>query len=98
MAVVGIAILPMGTGGSSLSDHVARALEPLEKSGLKYELTSMGTNIEGPLDRVMQIVAKMHEAPFESGVKRVLTSIVIDDRRDKELSIEGKKSSVARKR
>jgi uncharacterized protein (TIGR00106 family) len=98
VAVVGVAILPIGTAKSSLSDHVAGTLEPLKKSGLEYELTSMGTNIEGPLDEVLQVVAKMHETPFRSGVKRVFTTIVIDDRRDRELSIKGKKSSVTGKR
>ncbi|MCS7123295.1 MAG: thiamine-binding protein, partial [Candidatus Aenigmarchaeota archaeon] len=34
------------------------------------------------------------EAVFEMGAKRVYTIIRIDERKDKELSIEGKKSAV----
>jgi len=94
MPVVQITILPVGTGGTSLSQYVASVLKPLERSGLKYELTSMGTNIEGPLDAIIDVVREMHESPFASGIKRVLTTLVIDDRRDKDLSIEGKKESV----
>ncbi|MFQ5906828.1 MAG: MTH1187 family thiamine-binding protein [bacterium] len=98
MAVVEVTVLPIGTAESSLSKHVAAALKPLEESGLKYEMSSMGTNIEGPLEQILEVVMQMHETPFEAGLKRVLTRIVIDDRRDKEVSIEGKKKSVMGKR
>ena len=98
MAVVEVTVLPIGTGEASLSKYVASVLKPLEQSGLTYELTSMGTNIEGPLERILQVVREMHERPFQEGITRVLTRLVIDDRRDKDLSIEGKKRSVREKR
>jgi len=97
VAVVEVTVVPIGTGDSSLSRHVAAALEPLEQSGLKFELSSMGTSIEGPLDEILKVIMKMHETPFLAGIKRVLTRVVIDDRRDKEISIDGKKKSVKEK-
>ena len=36
----------------------------------------------------------MHETPFLKGALRVSTRISIDDRRDKELSMEGKLEAV----
>jgi uncharacterized protein YqgV (UPF0045/DUF77 family) len=36
----------------------------------------------------------MHEVPFTMGVKRVATTIYIDDRRDKLITIEGKLKAV----
>ena len=36
----------------------------------------------------------MHEVPFQSGALRVGTTIRIDDRRDKELTMEGKVQAV----
>lgn len=98
VALVEVTVLPIGTSTSSLSDYVARALEPVKESGLKYELTSMGTNIEGSLEDIMRCVMKMHQTPFAAGVNRVLTKIVIDDRRDREITLEGKKRSVTEKR
>jgi uncharacterized protein (TIGR00106 family) len=98
VAVVQVTVVPIGTGDTSLSKHVAAALKPLDKSGLKYELTSMATNIEGDLGQVMRVIMEMHETPFRAGVKRVLTRITIDDRRDKGVTIEGKKKSVLSKR
>jgi len=73
-------------------------MKPLEKSGLKYELSSMGTSIEGPLDEILKVIREMHETPFRTGLQRVITTIVMDDRRDKDISIDGKKKSVMGKR
>lgn len=39
----------------------------------------------------------MHESVFDENVSRVVTTIKIDDRRDKPLSIEGKLKSVEKK-
>lgn len=97
MAVVEITIVPVGTEGPSLSDYVAEALEVLEEEGVKYELTSTGTILEGDLDEVMEVAKKMHESVFDEDISRVVTSIRIDDRKDKDLEIEGKKESVQEK-
>jgi uncharacterized protein YqgV (UPF0045/DUF77 family) len=58
----------------------------------------MGTCIEGKLEDILRVVREMHERPFGLGIKRVLTTLVIDDRRDKDISIDGKKKSVTGKR
>ena len=50
----------------------------------------MGTVVQGKLDRVLELARQMHEVPFGLGAARVLTTISIDDRRDRALSIEGK--------
>ena len=94
MAVVEISIIPVGTGTPSVSRYIVDVLKVLKESDLKYELTAMGTIIEGGLDEVLRWVRKMHEIPFKEGIKRVVTTIAIDDRRDKELTIEGKIKSV----
>lgn len=44
----------------------------------------MSTSLSGELDRVLEAVRWMHEAPFAQGAKRVSTTIRIDDRRDTE--------------
>lgn len=98
MAIIEVSIIPLGTRTPSASKHIANALKVLEKENVKYELTSMGTIIEGDLGEILEIARKMHEAVFESEeVLRVLTTIKIDDRRDKPLSMEGKIKSVKEK-
>ena len=57
----------------------------------------MGTILEGDLDDLLSIVRKMHEKMFTLGAKRVVTSINIDDRRDKRETIEYKVKAVLNK-
>jgi uncharacterized protein (TIGR00106 family) len=97
MAVVFLSITPLGTGTPSVSRYVAGCERILRDSGLKNELTAMGTIIEGDLDQILAVIRKMHEGPFTQGAVRVSTFIKIDDRRDKEHTIAGKMKSVREK-
>ena len=91
MVIAEVNIIPLGTKTPSVSKHVARALRALRgEKNIKYELTSMGTIMEGDLGEILQVVRKMHEVTFDGGVMRVVTTIKIDDRRDKTLSMSGK--------
>ncbi len=98
MAIAEITVIPIGTGSTSLSGYVAdmqRALE--EVKGITYELTSMGTILEGSLPAILEAVRLLHETPFRSGALRVSTSLKIDDRRDRDSSSRQKLESVERK-
>ena len=97
MAVAEISVVPVGTDTASVSDYVAAAVRIAKESGLKYELSSMATNLEGDVDSILEVFRKMHESAFEGGAVRVLSSLKIDERRDKDLSIEGKKAAVKAK-
>jgi uncharacterized protein (TIGR00106 family) len=97
MAIMEITILPIGITGTSLSPYVADCLRVLKEEKVRYELTAMGTNIEGPLKDLFRIALKMHQVPFAKGAPRVTTTIRIDDRRDKKGTISGKKEAVERK-
>lgn len=97
MAVAEISVVPVGTATASISDYVAGALKIVKASGLTFELSSMGTNLEGDVGSILEVVRKVHESAFEQGAVRVLTSLTIDDRRDKALSIKGKKAAVKAK-
>lgn len=95
MAMIEVTIVPLGTGASSISKYVARAVQVLQaEEDIKYELTAMGTILEGDLDRLLVIVRKMHEAVFTAGAMRVVTMIKIDDRRDKTSSMSSKIESL----
>lgn len=60
-------------------------------------LTPMGTILEGELDTILEAIRAAHEAPFKAGAMRVGTTIRIDDRRDKDLTMEHKVKSVEEK-
>ena len=97
MAIAEISIVPVGTATTSLSTYVADAVKLLQESGLHFELTAMGTIIEGPLADVMAILQKMHESPFGKGAERVYTVVKIDDRRDVASGIDYKIKAVVNK-
>lgn len=98
MAVVSVTVVPLGTGSTSASAYVAKCHEVLAGAeGIKYMLTPMSTVIEGGLDVVLGVVSRLHEVPFEEGVMRVMTTVMIDDRRDRDLTMEGKMASVEEK-
>ena len=94
MAVVQISCTPLGEGSGGLSKFVAGCLQLVKESGLNYQLTPMGTILEGELDDIFALVRKMHESPFNAGAQRVSTLIKIDDRRDREHTMERKMRSV----
>ena len=97
MAILEISVVPIGTGDTSLSAYVADCLRILKKAKVRYELSSMGTNIEGDLKDLFEIALKMHRVPFKKGAQRVVTTLKIDDRRDKKGTLEGKKKAVKNK-
>ena len=97
MAILEISVVPIGTKDTSVSSYVADCIHILKKEKVRYELTSMGTNIEGNLKDLIRIALKMHEEPFRKGALRVLTTLKVDDRRDKKGTLEGKKRAVESK-
>jgi uncharacterized protein (TIGR00106 family) len=98
MAIAEVSVIPLGTKTPSVSQYVARSVKVLEQEkGVKYETTAMGTIIEGDLDRILAVVKKMHEGAFGEGVARVITTVEIDDRRDKAQDMKAKLDSLKKK-
>lgn len=94
MAILAISVTPIGTGSSSVGEYVADALRVIQRSGLRYQLNAMHTEVEGELEQLLRLIPEVHQACFARGAKRVSTVIKIDDRRDAHTSIEGKVRSV----
>jgi uncharacterized protein (TIGR00106 family) len=98
MAILEISIVPVGTASTSLSPLVAQAISIVQgEKDISFEMTGMGTIIEGELPRLLELAAKMHEAGFSQGAKRVVTTIRIDDRRDKRSSVAAKIQAVKKR-
>jgi uncharacterized protein (TIGR00106 family) len=95
MALMHLTIIPLGTGSPSVGDYVVEIQKILKKSGFPFELTDMGTIIEGSTEDLLKLAARLAQAPFSEGVDRVVTQISLDDRRDKKVTIGSKKASVA---
>lgn len=88
MALLEIAITPVGTDSTSFSSFVAEACQVAEQQGVRFQVTPTGTVLEGELPRVLAVAEAMHEAAFRGKAGRVVTNIHIDDRRDQPQTME----------
>jgi len=94
MVVVELNIVPLGEG-VSVSKKLAYAIKALEKRGVKYTLTPMCTVFEVETVReAFEVASAAHEAVFESGARRVVTTVKIDDRRDVKRGMDEKVRSL----
>ncbi len=98
MAIIEVSIVPVGTGTASVSEYVASAVAIVKaEPDITYELTAMGTIIEGELDRLLSLAGRMHRSALEAGVPRVVTTVKIDERWDKVATMSHKVESVKKR-
>ena len=88
-ALAEIQVVPLGVG-VSVRKEVKRAHGLLKDSGLTVQLHAYGTNVEGELEDILRAIQTMHEVLHEEGAPRLVTSIKIGTRTDKEPSLAGK--------
>ena len=94
MAIVAVSISPVGDG-VSVSRHVAVALGVLRgQSSVEFRLDPMFTTLDGDLDEIFALIRQMQEAVFEAGAVRLGTVIKVDDRRDRDVTMDDKLDSV----
>lgn len=94
MIVAEFSVVPIGTE-TGVARFVKAAVDALKKENIKFELHAMGTVIEAEDTKtLLDAVEKAHEAVFAEGAERVVTTLRIDDRRDKEISIKSKINAV----
>ncbi len=94
-----VSIIPIGTNSTSVSDYIAESEKVLQNyTSIKYKLNAMSTEIEADnIDTLFEVLKEMHLAQIENGAQRVSTSVRIDDRRDKKITLSGKVKAVEAK-
>ena len=90
-ALAEIQVIPIGAG-VSVRKEVMRAHRLIEESGLKVQLHSYGTNVEGELETILATIKNVHETLHAEGTTRLSTAIKLGTRTDKELTLQGKLS------
>jgi uncharacterized protein (TIGR00106 family) len=90
--IVEFSVVPIGRG-EALSGLVARVVDIVDKSGLPYQLTAMGTIVEGDWDEVFGLIRRCHET-MRGQASRVYTHITVDDREKTSGRIKGKVAEV----
>ena len=75
----------------SVSKYVQKAIDVFKKRALKYQVGPMFTTIEAPtLREIFDAIEEAHEAVKKAGALRIVTNIKIDERVDKEITMETK--------
>lgn len=69
---------------------IDQAIEVIQQSGLKYEITPMETVIEGPYNKVFQIIKEAQEAALSYGAYELLVNIKLHIRKDGDVTFEEK--------
>ncbi|HEX9902881.1 MAG TPA: MTH1187 family thiamine-binding protein [Acidobacteriota bacterium] len=88
--VVEFSLVPLGRG-DELAGPVAKLLDIIDRSGLPYKVTAMGTIVEGEWDAVFALIKECH-SKMRQEAGRVLTHIAVDDREGATGRLEGKVS------
>ena len=94
--IADFSIVPIGEGQTSVGRYVAAAVKVFKGiKGLDYEVTAMGTVLSAKdLDTIFAAVKQAHEAVMAKGVKRVESTLRIDDRRDKPRTMDDKVNAI----
>ncbi|MGC9515075.1 MTH1187 family thiamine-binding protein [Methanocrinis sp.] len=94
MIVAELSMITMGTGTSG-SSYVKAIHQVLKESGLNFVPGPMCTVVEaGGMAEIFEAVQRADEALVEMGVGRIITTVKIDHRLDKEISIETKMGAI----
>lgn len=91
--IIDFSIFPMDKTGSSLSPYVARVLDIIKASGLRYQLGPMGTSIEGEWDAVMRVVDTCYKE-LEKDSDRIYINLKADSRKGRSNGMIDKVQSV----
>jgi uncharacterized protein (TIGR00106 family) len=93
-----LTVIALGRSDPSASAYIAEIHRRLAaQDRVRYELHAMGTSLEGTTADILAVVAELHAVPFDMGIPRVYTVLKLDERRDKQQSLEDKVESVNRR-
>jgi uncharacterized protein (TIGR00106 family) len=98
VATADLTVIALGRPDASASEYIAEIQRRLAaQDRVRYVMHAMGTSLEGSTADVLAIVGELHAVPFELGVPRVYTVLKLDERRDREQTLEDKVESVRRR-
>jgi uncharacterized protein (TIGR00106 family) len=90
MIVADFAMVPMGAT-TSASRYIKAVYDVLKESGVNFVPGPMSTTVETrTMEELFDLIEKANIRIAEMGIQRIITSIRIDYRLDKEISIESK--------
>lgn len=94
MVLLEFSVTPLGQG-ESVSRQVARCIEVVQQSGLRYKVHAMGTVVEGELPDVLRVVQQCVEVVARDA-NRVSCVAKLDYRKGSESRMDAKVDRVER--
>lgn len=95
MATADLTVIALGRADASASRYIAEIQRRLAaQDRVRYRMHAMGTSLEGATADILAVVGDLHAVPFEMGIPRVYTILKLDERRDREQTLEDKVASV----
>ncbi|NYT03067.1 MAG: MTH1187 family thiamine-binding protein [Methanosarcinales archaeon] len=95
MIVAEFSLIPMGAG-TSAGRYVRAVHEMMKKSGVKFVPGAMCTTVETrTFEELCMIIERANKILVDMEVHRIITSVTIDYRLDKDISIDSKMGGVA---
>lgn len=76
-ALVSIQIIPKTKDGESVIPYVDEAIRVIQESGIKYEVHPLETTMEGELQDLLNVIAKMNERMIEMGSHNVISQVKV---------------------
>lgn len=92
MVLLEFSMAPVGAG-ESMSRQVARILDIVDRSGVTYQLTAMGTLLEGDWEQVMGVVTDCFRA-LQADTSRITLNLKMDYRKGSESRLASKIDAV----
>ncbi|MGD6857502.1 thiamine-binding protein [Bacillus infantis] len=75
--LISIQIIPKTKNGEDVIPYVDEAIKIIAESGVKYEVHPLETTMEGELEELFGIIARMNERMIEMGSKNVISQVKI---------------------
>jgi uncharacterized protein (TIGR00106 family) len=96
MATADLTVIGLGRQSASASEYVAEMQRRLQaQDKVRFKLHAMGTELEGSVEDILEVVRQLHNVPFEAGLPRAYTVLKLDERIDKPTqTLEDKVKSV----
>jgi len=98
MATADLTVIALGRAEASASEYIAEIQRRLAgETRVRHVMHAMGTSLEGATADILAVVGELHAVPFEMGIPRVYTVLKLDERRDREQTLQDKVESVRRR-
>ncbi|ADM68279.1 MTH1187 family thiamine-binding protein [Paenibacillus polymyxa] len=75
--LLSIQVIPKTPNNEDSYSYVDKAIEVIQRSGVKHQVNPLDTTMEGELDELLKVVKEMHEALTEAGSPSVISQIKI---------------------